>query len=211
VAEEDIVARLTEFFASRGQRSIPEDTISTGTEEKPDLAVTDGKATTYLKVFRRDDLQERNTLLQVALRALSYTAVANRVYLVLPKVQAAVLDAVVLREKGLGLIVYNSKAIEEVLSARLFEHDSVGARPSADLERLRSRISALEQTVEALVSELSRIKSAKLEQLEVKGKRPETPAIAGPQRPQPLPSFLQDNPWLDILSKRGREPDQIAG
>jgi len=211
VAEEDIVARLTEFFASRGQRPIPEDTISTGTEEKPDLVVTDGKATTYLKVFRRDDLQERNTLLQVALRALSYTAVANRVYLVLPKVQAAVLDAAVLREKGLGLIVYNSRAIEEVLPARCFEHDSVGARPSADLERLRSRISALEQTVEALVSELSRIKSAKLEQLEIKRTHPETPAIAGREKPQPLPSFLQDNPWLDILSKRGKESDQIAG
>jgi len=211
VAEEDIVGRLTGFFASRGQRSIPEDTISTGTEEKPDLAVTDGKATTYLKVFRRDDLQDRNTLLQVALRALSYTAVANRVYLVLPKVQAAVLDAAVLREKGLGLIVYDSKAIEEVLPARLFEHESVGARPSADLERLRSRISALEQTVEALVSELSKIKSVKLEQLEIKRTHPETPAIAGREKPQPLPSFLQDNPWLDILSKRGKESDQIAG
>jgi len=211
VLEEDIVARLTEFFASRGQRAIPEDTISTGTKEKPDLAVTDGKTTTYLKVFRRDDLQERNTLLQVALGALSYTAVANRVYLVLPKVQAAVLDAAALRERGLGLLVYDLKTIEEVLPARLFEHGSVGTRPSADLERLRGRISALEQTVEALVSELSRIKSVKLEQLEVKGRRPETPAIAGPQRPQPLPSFLQDNPWLDILSKRGRESDQIAG
>jgi len=211
VAEASITARLTEFFASKGQRPIPQDTMSTGREEKPDLALTDGRITTYLKIFQRDDLQERNTLLGVALSAMSYTEVANRAYLVLPKIQAAVLDAAVLREKGLGLIVYDSKAIEEVLPAHIFEHNSAGAKPSADLERLKSRISTLEQTVEALVSELSRIKSLRTEQLEVRGRRQETPAMAEPQRPQRLPSFLQDNPWLDILSKRGREPDQIAG
>jgi len=211
VAEASITARLTEFFASKGQRPIPQDMISTGREDKPDLAFTDGRVTTYLKVFLRNDLQERNTLLEVALSAMSYTEVANRAYLVLPKIQAAVLDAVVLREKGLGLIVYDSKAIEEVLPAYIFEHNSASAKPSADLERLKSRISTLEQTVGALVSELSRIKSLRTEQLEVRGRRPETPAMTGPQRPQRLPSFLQDNPWLDILSKRGREPDQIAG
>jgi len=211
VAEASITARLTEFFASKGQRPIPQDTISTGREEKPDLALTDGRITTYLKIFLRNDLQERNTLLEAALSAMSYTEVANRAYLVLPKIQAAVLDAAVIREKGLGLIVYDSKAIEEVLPAHIFEHNSASAKPSADLERLKSRISTLEQTVEALVSELSRIKSLKIEQPDVRRTHPETPAIARSQKPQPLPSFLQDNPWLDILSKRGREADQIAG
>ncbi len=203
--------RLAEFFASKGQRPIAQDTMLAGAEEKPDLGFTDGRTTTYLKIFEKDDLGERNSLLQVALSAMSYLQVANRAYLVLPKVHAAIMDAAILRERGLGLIVYDSKEVEEVLPASLFEHDAKNAKPSADLERLKSRISALERTVETLASELSRVKSTKLEQLEARRTYPEVPASIGPQKPQPLPSFLQDNPWLDILSKRGRESDQIAG
>jgi len=211
VTEAKIEVRLAEFFASRGQRPIPQDTMLAGAEEKPDLAFTDGRTTTYLKVFEKDDLEERNSLLQVALNAMSYLQVANRAYLVLPKVHAAIMDAAILRERGLGLIVYDSKGVEEVLPASLFEHDAKSAKPSADLERMKSRISALERTVETLASELSRIKSTKLEQPEARRTYPEIPASIEPQKPQPLPSFLQDNPWLDILSKRGRESDQIAG
>ncbi len=211
MTEAKIDARLTEFFTSRGQRPIPQDKMLASAEEKPDLAFTDGRTTTYLKVFEKDDLEERNSLLQVALSAMSYLQVANRAYLVLPKVHAAIMDAAILRERGLGLIVYDSKRVEEVLPASLFEHDTASAKPSLDLERLKSRISALERTVETLASELSRIKSTKLEQLEARKAYPEIPVAIGPQKPQPLPSFLQDNPWLDILSKRGRESDQIAG
>lgn len=203
--------RLAEFFALKGQRPIAQDTMLAGAEDKPDLAFTDGRTTTYLKVFEKNGLEERNSLLQVALSAMSYLQVANRVYLVLPKVHAAIMDAAILRERGLGLIVYDSKEVEEVLPASLFEHDAKNANPSADLERLKSRISALERTVETLASELSRVKSTKLEQLEARRTYPEVPASIGPQKPQPLPSFLQDNPWLDILSKRGRESDEIAG
>jgi len=202
---------LTEFFASKGQRPISRDTMPVREEEKPDLAFTDGRTTTYLKVFDKDDLQNRNTLLQAALSSVSYIPVANRVYLALPKVQAAILDAAILRERGLGLVVYDSKGVEEVLPASLFEHETTSTKTNVDLERLTSRISALERTVETLVSELSKIKSLRLEQLEVKRTRPESPTAFEPQKPERLPSFLQDNPWLDILSKRGREPDQFAG
>ncbi len=211
MTEAEIDSRLTEFFASRGQRPVPRDKIPADGEEKPDMAFTDGRTTTYLKVFEKDDLEERNTLLQVALSAVAYIRVANRVYLVLPKVQASIVDAAILRERGLGLIVYDSKEVEEVLPATFFEHDVSGAKPSADLERLKSRISTLERTVDTLVSELSRIKSLKLEPLESRRTHQEIPITVAPERSQPLPSFLQDNPWLDILSKRGREPEQIAG
>ena len=208
--DEDVCERLAQFFASRGQRQIPSDATSPEGDH-PDLAFTDGRTTTCLKVAQRREPQERNNLLGVALSALSYTEFADKTYLVLPKVQAAVLDAAVLREKGIGLITYDSKTIEEVLPARLFHHKTANQTPSVDLERLKSRISTLEQTVETLVSELSRIKSARLEQISIAQRHLETPAIVGPQQQRPLPSFLQDNPWLDILSKRGKEPDQIAG
>lgn len=180
-------------------------------DEKPDLAFTDGRAATFLKVIDTTGLRDRNALLQAALGSVSCTRIANRVYLVLPKVHAAVMDAAILREKGLGLIVYDSKGVEEVLPPRFFDHDTADKEPSPDLELLKRRISDLERTVESLTTELSKVKSLRLEQLETRKTRPESSAVAEPQRPERLPSFLEDNPWLDILSRRGSEPEKIAG
>ena len=210
MTEREVDALLIEFFTSKGLKPIPLAEMSAQGEEKPDLAFADGRTTTYLKVFGKHDLQQRDALLQAVLSSMSYARAANRVYLVLPKVQATIVDAAPLRERGLGLIVYDSKRIEEVLPSSIFNHDTATAKATGDLERLTSRIAALERTVETLLSELSRIKALKLEQLEPSRIPSRSPMAVELQSSERLPSFLQDNPWLEILSRRGREPEHVA-
>lgn len=209
LAADGIVESLTDFFVSKGNRPVPPESISIE-GKKPEIAFTDGLNTIYLRVLEKPDLARRNGLLKVAVDSVSFTSVANRVYVALPKTYAAVLDAAILREHGLGLIVYDARGVEEVLPASLFEHRSE-AKPSMEIEQLKRRISTLERTVETLGSELTRVKSMKPL---LAG--PRTPEHDGPVAPEPskpdfLPSFFEDNPWVDILAKRGREPEQVAG
>ncbi len=107
--EENARESLQAFFSSRGSRPISlKGTPIDGS--KPGLIFTDGVNTTYLRILERGNLQNRNGLLEAVVDSVSYTSVANKVYLALPKVYATVVDAAILQEKGLGLIVYDSRA-----------------------------------------------------------------------------------------------------
>jgi hypothetical protein len=200
---------LTNFFVSKGNQLLPLESISIE-GKRPEMAFTDGLNTTYLRVLEKHDLPERNGLLKVALDSVSFTSMANRVYVALPKTHAAVLDAAILREHGLGLVIYDARGVEEVLPASLFEHRPE-AKPSMEIEQLKRRISTLERTVETLSSELTRVKSMKPLLAGPRTSEHSGPAAPQPSKPDFLPSFFEDNPWVDILAKRGREPEQVAG
>jgi hypothetical protein len=207
--EENLRESLQTFFSSRGNRLVPLKGIPIE-GNKPGLAFTDGANTTYLRILEKPNLQNRNGLLEAALDSVSYTSVANKVYLALPKVYATVVDAAILRDKGLGLVVYDARAVEEVLPAQFFDHKQAEVKTDADIEQLRKRISALERTVDMLNNELSRIKSIRPLQPGSNSIQPgNLPSIESPN-PDGLPSFFRDNPWVDILTKRGKEFEQVA-
>lgn len=208
LAADGTIESLTNFFVSKGNRPVPPENLSIEAK-KPEISFTDGLNTTYLRVLQKRDLTGRNGLLKVAVDSVSFTSVANKVYVALPKIYAAVLDAAILREHGLGLIVYDARGVEEVLPASLFEHRSE-VKPSVEIEQLKRRISTLERNLETLSSELTRVKSMR----PLPAPRPsehDGPVVPEPSKPDFLPSFFEDNPWVDILAKRGREPEQVAG
>jgi len=209
VDDNNVEESISAFFTSKGHRPLPLDGIS-AEGKKPELAFTDGLNTTCLRVLRKSSLQARNKLLKAAMDSVSFTSTANKVYIALPKVYATILDAAVLREQGLGLMLYDERGVEEVLPPKLFEHRSE-SKPSLEIEQLKRRILALEKGVETLSSELIKIRSMKSLQLGPKSLEPNGPPVVGPSKPDLLPSFFEGNPWIDILSKRGREPEQVAG
>jgi len=209
VGEENPRESLQAFFSSRGSRLIPRESIPID-GNKPELAFTDGLSTTYLRILEKTKLQGRNGLLEAVVDSVSYTSVANKVYLALPKIYAASVDAAILRERGLGLIVFDTRGVEEVLPARLFDHRLPETRPNVDIEQLRRRISDLERTVDMLNHELSKIKFIRPMQLDLKSIQPGDPTTIEPPNPDGLPSFIHDNPWVDILTKRGKEFEQVA-
>ena len=209
VGEKTVDESLEAFFSSRGLRRILEGNRHRE-RKKGELVFTDGVGTVYLRVLELNGLDERNRLLETIADSVEQTSVASKVYLALPKLCATILDAAILREKGLGLMVYDSRGVEEVLPARLFDHTPPEPKNTLELEQLRRRISALEQTVEVLNSELSKIRSTRPMQLNTRTAQISAAHTIEAQKPEVLPSFLQDNPWVDILARRGREVEQVA-
>jgi len=122
---------------------------------------------------------------------------------------ASLLDASMLQDRGLGLLVYDSRSIEEAVVPRHFERHSANIEADVDIEWMKNRISALEKTVENLAHELSTVKAKRIE-LDAIPTQPKLPSDVSDSKSDKLPSFLKDNPWVDILGRRGREPDHVA-
>ncbi|MEM3654049.1 MAG: hypothetical protein QW723_04990 [Candidatus Bathyarchaeia archaeon] len=193
----------------------PIEDFSFESNEKPDMAFKDGKNLIFMKIFHLKDFQNRNSFLDSILRSILFTKEANKVYVVIPKLYASVIDGKIFQDHGLGLIIYDERIIEEVFQPKVFEyqkHQNSEASSSCiipkefleEFERLKNRVFSLEKLVHELMEELSQIKlNNKLKEAipTIKPNKVEEKA----QFNENLPSFLKDNPWLEILSKRGKE------
>ena len=203
---EETRRRVVDFFRQRGYRPRSGDSDDLG--EVCDLSLMDGRSVLAAKILEGPGLQSRNAVLAAGLAAQDLAARANQVYLVLPKLQASIVDASIFQERGLGLLVYDERSMEEAVAARRFAHTSNQVDSSPDIERMKSRIAMLEKTVDKLASELSTIRTQHIE-----SPRPALhpqPTDLQREEPSALPSFIRNNPWVDILSRRGREPEHIA-
>jgi len=189
----------------------PLENFSSSLNEKPDLAFHDGINLIFMKIFYINEFQNRNAFLDSILHSISFTKEANKVYIVIPKIYASIIDGKIFQEHGLGLILYDERVIEEVFKPKTFEHQKLeDYKPIIpkeffeEFEQLKNKVFNLEQLVHELMDELAQIK--------LKNKIKETtPTIKinkveeKVQVNENLPSFLKDNPWLEILSKRGKE------
>jgi len=197
----EIKERIKEYFLTKGYRVLNSyDAVS---DVKPSIAFTDGKTTTLVKVLSKQELSDRNSLLNAALQASKLLGKADKVYLALPKIYSTILDGKIMQKHGLGLLVYNERKVVEAVPAKFFESNIPDLKKLIkeieDLKDLRNRVLELEQRVKLLVDEISRLKTVKTKVTEPKPPPVEVSA------PQELPSFLKDNPWLDILTRRGQE------
>ncbi len=177
--------------------------------DNKELWFTDGHNTLVVRVLEDSDTRNRNAILDAALSALILASKANLVYLALPKLHASLLDASILQNRGLGLITHDTRSIEEAVVAKRINQNMTRLESSTDIELMRSRIIALERTVENLASEVSVIRGKRIES--ERPKRPTPSQTPDRRNEDSLPSFFKDNPWLDILANRAREPDRNAG
>lgn len=195
--------KLKSYLMSKAMQPL---SIDESMETKPNLSFQEGNGyKVFVKVPSREELQDRNAILNLILNSTTFRKTANKVYLALPKIYASIIDGAIIQGQGFGLITYDEKTIEEVIAPKIFEHQtSSNPQENLAIEQLVSRISQLEETVQTLKSEISQLKSI----------RPTFNDAAKPQKiervPESLPSFFRDNAWLDILSKRGKEPERYV-
>ncbi|MGC8849333.1 MAG: hypothetical protein ACP5QI_02545, partial [Candidatus Bathyarchaeia archaeon] len=79
------------------------------------------------------------------------------------------------------------------------------------LQLLKAEISELRDTVEKLKREINALKGGIKPPLRDKIKEIGMGAnVPPPSQFSGLPSFFQDNPWLSVLSQRGKEDEKIA-
>lgn len=160
----------------------------------------------------------RQAFLNSIMKASALAGKSNRTYLALPKRAASFIDAKLFHERGVGLFTYDHRNIEEALPARYFEMTTM-ALPQADratnaqfeneIRELRAQIDTLERTVQSLSEELMSLKRMRSPS-EPAETQPPTRALPVIATVDNLPTFFAGNPWVEVLSRRGREEARIA-
>lgn len=186
-----------------------------------------GNGSTYVvKVL--DETDGRVELISAALQSAFWAAKGDRPYILVPKSMASTDELMVIRLHGIGLLLYGSHGIEELppivklTSENKREDGGEFSIEREDVLQLLERVERLERLihrmneVDALVSRLERLEALYSELsnklLTFGGTRPPNIKTAIPDIPSrssnavpevELPSFMKDNPWLDILAGKG--------
>lgn len=156
---------------------------------------------------------DRRAVMDSMMRASASVGKSSRTYLALPKTAASVTDAGLFQERGIGIFTYDHRNIDEALPARYFEtittaEHEVDKATTLQLENefreLRTEFSMLEQTVQHLREELT--SSSKIRPAD-ESAQTLTPRVRSADVPVlgDLPAFFAGNPWIEVLSRRGRE------
>jgi hypothetical protein len=153
------------------------------------------------------------------MKASALVGKANRTYLALPKMAASLADARIFHDQGIGLFTYDQRNVEEALPARYFETASATQQQpdktatgqlENEIRELRAQFDMLERTVQHLGEQL--VSSAEMRSLREPLRAPSpTSSLPGMAEAGNLPTFFAGNPWVELLSRRGREEATIAG
>ncbi len=215
-----IERRIKDHFKSKGSKEVM-NALEIGLPGPPVLTFKDERYVTAVFPLLKEDLRDRNVLLGTVMRCTSLSGKANRIYLAIPRAYSSVIDAELLREQGIGLLTFDDKRLAEVLPPKTSEVDQLDVRRDApsplkdELNDLRQRICSLETALSAAEKKISLLQGElrKLGTQFKEGERLEQP-IQGIGRKMEmkltgtggeLPSFLLDNPWLEVLTERGKE------
>jgi len=207
-----ITTKFIEYFQSKGMKLVEKTKSDNEDKNAPDLIMSDNTNRMYLKIIQKESISERNKLLGSIMKSVSYLLEANIVYLALPKLYASILDGRVFRENGLGVLIYDDRgAPEEVIQPKIFPNKQTSASSTStipikmmeEINSLKDNLHSLEIEVNILKDLVSNLKSnQKIIEIE-----PQIKKVKVEQKTDStdFPEFMRDNPWVEILSKRGRE------
>jgi hypothetical protein len=206
--------RIRQRFTSVGF----EESIVVDNGPSPDMLFQSGDTSIRVVILDEPGWANRQAFLNSIMKATALAGKSNKTYLALPKSAASLTDARLFHERGIGLFTYDHRNVDEALPARHFEmatgavrqtREGIDHRLENEIRELRAQIDTLERTVHSLSEELMslrRVPSAP-EPVDV---FPSTPTLTTIDAVESLPTFFAGNPWLEVLSRRGREDPRIA-
>jgi hypothetical protein len=170
---------------------------------------------TAVRIVEETDLSRRNSVLEAVLSSTSLTNQVNRVYLALPKLLSAAIDGSIVEEHGIGLMVFDETTLEEVVAPKHFQAKKNSPAPVGEesykilrdeITNLRTRIDSLEDIAESMRSEITRLRSLRCSPPQIGT----TSISSSASLTKQTPSFMKDNPWVEVLSRRGQEGDRYV-
>ncbi len=170
----------------------------------------DGNNLVHFRYVYLDIPNEADIAKRAAEVAGSRTAF-NKAYLVVDRPSANFVDGKLMRRLGIGIIVMGSEITEAMASmptARPTVSDGAIAEVMSEVRAVRDRLADVERRVGELES-MIRTRNEREKQVEVVTKdeaNDEAGEVDGGEgRVQgDVPQFMRENPWLDILGKRGK-------
>ena len=203
--------RLRHYFLAMGAQ--PNDTAPNS-----GLSFTVGQDRIHVSIIRPQDLAIRNRVIETVLN-LSSLRTAELVYLAAPRLLGATIDAGMFRTHSIGLLLFDDRRIDEAVPAQLVQRTPAptvqvtndGALVS-ELTSLRAMYGEMERNLAQLredmrsLNQSTREPERQLEQVHppIMSHEPVFASPAPPLEAGALPSYFNNNPWLDVLSKRGR-------
>jgi len=198
---------------------------SADTDQGQGISFTLGRDRIHVLILRPDALTNRNAILDAILSLSTLQSSYQLVYLAAPRLFGTSVDASLFRSRGIGLLFYDERRIDEAVPAQPAQN-SQAVRPSqgdqidlvTELATLRTMYAEMEKTINQLRGDLTSLRS--VQPIEHAHIEPMPTRIIAAQANFPpnvthggqLPSYFTNNPWLDVLSKRGNgEREPIAG
>jgi len=190
------------------------------------LILSDGKVEIAVNILSEDSCNSRPIIHETLIETLKLQSKYDGVILAVPRRCSKIIDESVLVKYGVGLIIYDMMGAEEIIPPRLNNNRkekvedirknthnvpfneitllrSEISRITRILEEMEARLDRLEREQRILASRISELEKTKISIIgeerisqQTKSKPPDY------NNGETLPSYLRDNPWIDILSKR---------
>lgn len=209
-----IEQRLLHYFMAMGaQQGEPNPAI-------PGLSLDLGKEKINVVILSNDAYSQRGRIIDAILELTALRTKSNLLYLAAPRLLGTAIDAAVFRSHGIGLLLFDDRRIEELVAPQATQppQQAETFQPSdtnvlTEISMLRSMYIEMQRNILKLREELKDFRQtvnsasdpAQSTQRGIIASEPVF-AVQGDQ----LPSFFTNNPWLDLLSKRGRDGESIA-
>lgn len=221
MADLPIEDRLLHYFLAMGAHQAERSEIP-----QNNLAFILGSEKVHVVILRTEDLVERNRVLEAILSLTSLRNSSQLLYLAVPRLLGASVDAAIFKPYGIGLLLFDERKIDEAVAPQVVQPTELMQQTSqtpdpgllTELATLKSMYTEMERTIASLRDDMKTLR---------RNSETETdtgePTLSRNARPEPmfpspgisvsqLPAFFSNNPWLDVLSKRGRSGDEpIAG
>ncbi len=217
---EDIISTL---LMEEGFYEVSRNTESTWLDNQ--IILSDGKLQIVVNILSEDSCNSKSIIHEALIETQKLQSKYDGVIIAVPRRYSKIVDESLLLKYGIGLIIYDMMGAEEVLPPKIninrkekiqntqysIEKSSITeiailkseiAKIMRMLEEMEARLDRLEKEQRILASkiiELERTNSSKdTEQELVKVTMSKLHSNSNDN----LPSYLKDNPWLEILSKR---------
>jgi len=205
-----IEERLLHYFLAMGAQPLePLQDAPTG------LTVSLGSERIHIAILRTDAFLQKSKIIESIMNLAPLTRSADQVYLAAPRLLGTTVDAGVFRSHGIGLLLFDDRRIDETVAPQSFHASHQEQRDQTPDPALVTEVA----TLKSMYLEMERTVARLREDLEnFQQNISSTPAA--PVRISPpiahqesrftrvgagLPSFFSNNPWIDVLSRRGRE------
>ncbi|MEM3066854.1 MAG: hypothetical protein QXI81_05940 [Nitrososphaerota archaeon] len=205
---------LTNYMSKQGLR------FEGGSMEEGVLRFVGNGFAYVVKVL--DEMGGRPELISAALESAFWAAKGERAYILVPRNVASMDELMAIRLHGIGLLLHGTHGLEELppMVKHIGKDETQTSVKYENASHVIERIEKLERFVQR-INEIDTLVS-RLERLEaLYGKLSDRLLAFGDVRPShvktavadksnnsadtktELPSFMKDNPWLDILAEKG--------
>ncbi|MEM2940398.1 MAG: hypothetical protein QW304_02480 [Thermoproteota archaeon] len=212
-----VLQRVEKWFSKDGLRPLNYDS------ETGELVFSKGSEKVLVKVLFEDEV-DKDTLVYALTSVVAKASEYNMVYIAAPtRMRRENVDTAPFMKAGVGLILYDeydvyeevpaesrvnkisSKQGRQPVEVQLIEKSLI--RIDSSIRELSERLDSLEKAYFSLLREVREVKSL-MERRMIVAEKPvqqSSTKLEEPVEAEGLPSFLKDNPWVEILSKRSEE------